>query len=78
MTETAQETSAAANRPPLFTKELKIFLSPEQDAWLEREVQRRREAAEVSTLEAAHGGNRNVNKGMLIREALERTFKITS
>lgn len=69
--DTETGTSAAANRPPVFTKELKIFLSEDQDSWLEQEVQRRKSAGEVSEIEAAHGGNRNVNKGMLLREGLE-------
>lgn len=74
-----QSTSAApGNRPPIFTKELKIFLSDEQNDWLDAEVLRRRSAGVVSELETAHGGNRNVNKSTLIREALEKTFGITT
>lgn len=58
-------------RPTVFTKELKVFLSPEQDTWLEREVNRRKNAGIVSEVAEAHGDNRNVNKGMLLREGLE-------
>ena len=71
-------TSTAA-RDPIFTKDLKIFLTEEQDAWLAQEAQRRLDlvragdpAAFVGLRDTAHGGNRNINKGMLIREAIER------
>jgi hypothetical protein len=65
------ENGTPGARPPAFTKELKVWLSEEQDAWLEEEVLRRRQAGKVSEVEAAHGGNRNVNKGMVLREGLE-------
>lgn len=65
------DSAVAGARPPIFTEELKVFLSGEQDGWLEAEVQRRKAAGVVSSVEAAHGGNRNVNKGMLLREGLE-------
>lgn len=55
----------------MFTEELRVFLSPEQDEWLEAEVTRRKRLGIVSEIEAAHGGNRNLNKGMLLREGLE-------
>jgi hypothetical protein len=74
------ESTEAPTRESLFTKDLKIFLSEEEDAWLAAEAQRRLNLLRAGDVEAAlegirqeaHGGNRNVNKGMLIREAVER------
>lgn len=71
-----------------FKKRLIAPVSFGQDRMLENEVSRRREMirqaqeenvgadvqAIVSPLAAAHGGNLHVNKGMLIREAIEKTF----
>jgi hypothetical protein len=67
-------------REALFGKDLKVFLSEEQDAWLAAEAQRRLNLLRGGDIEQAlegiraeaHGGNRNVNKGMLIREAVAR------
>jgi hypothetical protein len=70
--------ATAAARPPVFTKELRVWLSPAQDAYLDDEVRRRKSEGKTSDDPAAAGGNRHVNKGMLIREALEAHFGITS
>lgn len=61
-----------------FVKELKVFLTEEQDSFLQTEVQRRKGTGETSSHPAARGGNRHVNKGMLIREALMVHFKIAT
>ena len=56
-----------------------------QDEWLAAESQRRLNlvrAGDEKALDgirpAAHGGNRNINKGMLIREAVERLRESTT
>lgn len=73
------DVTAPGSRPPVFTKELKLFLSPEQDEWLAAEAERRLALVRAGKAEAfdgipseAHGHNRNVNKGMLIRGLIEQ------
>lgn len=63
-----------------FTKPLRVWVSPAQDTLLADEVKRRQDArkmgeiVEASPLPLAHGGNRNINRGTLIREAIEKTY----
>lgn len=64
------------NRPKLFVHRLVLWVSDEQNAFLDSEVARRKASKTTSDIAAAHGGNHHVNKGMLVREALERTFDI--
>lgn len=71
MTEEASKTP----REKVFTEKMILQLSPEQNRWLENEVMRRKKQGIVSDVPAAHGGNRNVNKGMVLREALEVKMK---
>lgn len=64
-------------RKKLFTEKRQAMLSKPQADFLAAEVARRKQAGITSDVEAAHGGNGNVNEGMLIREALEKTFNIS-
>lgn len=63
-----------------FTKLLRVWVSPAQDTLLADEVKRRQDArkrgeiVEASPDPLAHGGNRNISRGILIREAIERTY----
>lgn len=70
----AATNSANARSTFTFSKKLLVFLTPEQDAKLERLVQERKGQNPPSQVEAAHGGNNNPNKSMILREALEIAF----
>jgi hypothetical protein len=79
-----------------FKKQLRMWFTPEQDAWLTAEVKRRVDIKKSfgkignrphplgvsASLEGLHpaavGKNGNVNKAMLLRDALERQHHITS
>lgn len=60
-----------------FTRSVQVFLSEDQHRFLTLEVKKRRDRGKTSDVPAAKGANRNVNMGMLIREALEKQFQIT-
>jgi len=60
-----------------FSEAIEVWLSKEQKDFLLGEVLRRRTSGQTSEFDAARGNNKNVNMGMLIREAIERQYDIT-
>ena len=61
-----------------FSERMVLMLTMRQREWRDEEVLRRKRAGEISPVEAAHGGNRNLNRGTLIREAIESHFPVGS